>query len=398
MTDFLQIAGLLVIGPVVVLLLIWFITSVARHADVALATGISLTVLSLTEFGLPEMRQVIAFVTIPHLAQAINVSKLQSNRLPSLRIPAFYTSVCFLSIFWSLAPLQTAVSASAWLVLLLFIFTFRSLISGDRIRQQVFFILLIFFLASLLSVATPLGWEAGRVQGVFNNANAAGIFTFLLIGLAFWMGKRYWIWLVPLGTVFIGLTGSRASLLALLVLLTMIVIGKTERKLKIPLIIMSVSLGGPIAYWAWNDLKDMQADGSSILRTNNSRDSVWDLAIDFIRENPVLGAGYGATPEGIGSSSYFKLIAEFGLVFSGVGIFLALFYIWCSRYDFVLLGLTLATLVNTVFEDWLLTAGAPMLIIYLLILFSTPQYQIPSHSVVYTARFPTQSAKRHSLS
>lgn len=369
-----QLVGMVPVGVVAIFALIWLIVKISYHPAVAFIVGISLTVFSLSQFGLREMRFSIALVLLPHLWSAIRNAGSKSNqKLPSFLIPGIYIFVCFLSIVWSLAPLQTALSASAWVILLLFIYTFRSLLDAATIRRSVFFILLAFFFASAVLSFVPLGWVGGRLVGIFINANSTGIFTFLLVGLSLWMGKRYWIWIIPAGTLVVILTGSRASLLAIVVMLTVVLIGRADWRMRIPIAGLAISIGGPIAFWAWQQTQNINVESSSVLRTNNSRESVWGLAIEFIQTNPILGAGYRATPEGIGSSSYFKLLAEFGFAFAGFGITLAIFYIWWSRFDIVMLGITCGTLVNTIFEDWLLTAGAPMLIVYLVVLCSSPQ-------------------------
>lgn len=372
--DFLLLLGMVLAGAMTVLSLVWLIMKVISQAAVAFTVGLFLTVFSLTQFGVPEMRFGIALVLLPHLGRAIRAARNESaQKLPSFLIPGIYVFVCFLSIIWSLAPLRTALSASAWVILLLFIFTFRSLLNAETIRRRAFFILLAFFLACIVFSFAPLGWVGGRLAGIFLNANSTGIFTFLLIGISLWMGKRYWIWIIPAGTVVIILTGSRASLLAIIVMVMVILVARADWRMRVPIIGLGVSIGGPVAFWAWEQTQKINAEGSSILRTNNSRESVWGAAIDFIQDNPILGAGYRATPELIGSSSYFKLFAELGFAFAGAGIILAISYIWWSRFDIVMLGITFGTLVNTIFEDWLLTAGAPMLAVYLMLLYSSPQ-------------------------
>lgn len=372
--EILPLVGMVPVGVLATLSLGWLIVNIVTRPTVAFTVGLLLTVFSLSQFGLREMRFGIALVLLPHLWRAIRTARGNSDRkLPSFLIPGIYVFVCFLSIVWSLAPLQTALSASAWVMLLLFVFTFRSLLNAETIRKRVFFILLASFFASVVLSAAPLGWVSGRLTGVFLNANSAGIYTFLLMGVSLWMGKRYWIWIIPAGTIVIIFTGSRASLLAIAVMFMVILIGRADWRMRMPIIGLVISIGGPIVLWVWRQTQSIEAEGSSVLRTNNSRENVWGIAIDFIQKNPVLGAGYRATPESIGSSSYFKLLAEFGFAFAGAGIMLAIFYLWWSRFDIVMLGITCGTLVNAIFEDWLLTAGAPMLAVYLMVLYASPQ-------------------------
>lgn len=400
--DNLFLLGLVPIGIISVLALGWLGVQIASKPATAFSVGIFLTVFSLSQFGLAEMRFSIALVLLPHLRKAILAARSESSqKLPSFTVPGIYIFVCFLSVVWSLAPLRTALSASAWVILLLFIFTFRSLLDTRAIRIRVFYILLFFFCANVLFSFISLGWVGGRLVGVFLNANSTGIFTFLLIGTALWMGKRYWIWIIPTGVIAIALTGSRASLLAVIVLLMVVFLARADWRVRAPLILFAIAVGGPVVFWAWQQTTKIEAEGSSILRTNNSRDSVWSAATTFIKENPILGAGYRATPEIIGSSSYLKLLAEFGFAFAGAGIILAVFYIWWSRFDIVMLGITSGTLVNTIFEDWLLTAGAPMLIVYTVILYSTPQQALIPSGQEHRSdskKQNSESKRKHSLS
>ena len=58
-----------------------------------------------------------------------------------------------------------------------------------------------------------------------------------------------------------------------------------------------------------------------------------------------------------------------------------------------MLGLTLGVLLNAFFEDWLLTAGAPMLAVYLLLVMSTPQQHSPGRDVRDLAAEPLLKSK-----
>jgi O-antigen ligase len=362
--------GIVVLGPI---LLIVFVRSFAEP-KVAMAIGLVLTLLSLSSFGMPELRYALFLVLIPHISSAVKKTKIGSQyNYPSFMVPLLYVIVCFVSVVWSLNPSKTFVSGAAWLILLLYVFTFRTLLSPESIRRIVFFILLGFLVLSLFYLATPDGWAGGRARGIFNNANSTGIYTFLLLGVSLFMGRKYWIWLFPIGLGLIFATGSRATLLAVIVLIAINIVFWIDRKFRLTAVVFVFAISVYPIRWIWNWVQQLDAEGDSMLRTNDSRASTWEVAFAFIRENPLLGAGYGATPPVIGSSSYIKLVAEFGFLFSIFGLLVAGAYLLWSRYDPVLLGITLGVLINTIFEDWLLTAGAPMLAVYLLLVMSTHQ-------------------------
>lgn len=399
MSIFLPLFGIIG-GIILILILIWLAILIMMRPVPALAVGLVLAISSLSSFSTPVLRISIAAVLIPHFLNAVAISKQGRNtKLPSFTIALVYVATCFLSMLWSSDALETIISASAWIILLLFIFTFRSTIDPQTIQKVIFYVLLSFFCLSVIFLLTPLGWEAGRATGVFDNANASGIFTFLLIGLSVGMGRKFWIWVVPAGTFLILATGSRAALLAVIVFGIVVLLGRTDWRLRWPFIGISISVGIPLATWVWKQIQSMQTDDTSVLRTNNSRENVWGLAFEYIRLNPVLGAGYGATPRGIGSSSYLKLLAEFGFAFAWTGIALAIAYLWWSRKNIVTLGITAGTLINTIFEDWLLTAGAPMLIVYLLFVMSTIQDPEPrsSESKNSPPRLPSSKASGRKL-
>ena len=356
---------------------IWFILQSLVRPAFAMALGLGLAVFSLTHFGAPGLRYALALALMPHLGYAIRRYRLGSTTsLPPFAVPLAYVSVCFTSIIWSLDPTKTLAAGLAWLILLLFVFTFRSLLASEAIRRIIFSILLLSFVSSVAFLVSSEGWEANRARGIFTNANSAGIFTFFLIGVSLWMGKKYWIWIVPSGLVFIVASGSRASLLATVILLLVAMVSAVERRLRLAVSALLLFAGIPVSRWAWNRLQQIEVDSESVLRTNNSRERTWGAAFSFIQENPVFGAGYRATPPLVGSSSFIKLVAEFGFGFSIFGCLLVGAYFWWSRYDPIMLGITLGAFANTIFEDWLLTAGAPMLAVYLLLVMSTPQRRL----------------------
>lgn len=225
---------------------------------------------------------------------------------------------------------------------------------------------------SWAALVLPQGWGGERARGVFSNANAAAIIAFLLIGVSLWMGAKHYRIIIPLALLFVILTGSRAGLLAALIVITVALFAHLSTRGRITVVGISAIAAYPALIWGSQSIPS-SSYSPEILRTANTRADAWDIAFDFIRSRPWLGAGYRATPEGLGSTSYLKMLAEFGIIGSILAVALIVGYILWSRADYIMMAITLGALVNAIFEDWLLTAGAPMLAVYLLLLMSTPQ-------------------------
>ncbi|AGS35335.1 hypothetical protein B841_09310 [Corynebacterium maris DSM 45190] len=354
--------------------LIWLIILFHRRPAFALALGLGLSLLSVTQFGHPAMRVALAVVLLPHLPAAIKkIRETTPSVLPPLLPFSIFTVLAFVSLLWSRMPMDTLTAAGAWVILLLFLLTFRTLLSAETIRRTVFLVLLVIVAVCAVFLLLPDGWWEGRARGMFTNANTLGIVTFLFVGSSLWRGLKTWLWAVPAGLVLITATGSRAALMAAIVTLLVVLGAQLGWRYRIVLAGVAIPVLYPLYFWVTWALEQLSADSTSILRTSNTRSDRWEAAVEFISVNRWLGAGHGATPFMVDHNSYFRLFAEFGMILSFVGVFVVLSYVWWSRRDPVMLALTVGVLVNTFFEDWLLSAGASMLGVYLILLLSTPQ-------------------------
>lgn len=361
-------------GIVLAPALVWLIILFHRRPVFAMALGLGLSLLSVTHFGHPAMRVALAVVLLPHLPAAIKkFRETTTSTLPSLLPFIIFTALAFVSLLWSRMSMDTFTAAGAWVILLLFLFTFRTLLSAETIRLTVFLVLLVIVAACAVFLLLPDGWWEGRARGMFTNANTLGIVTFLFVGSSLWRGRKIWLWAVPAGLALITATGSRAALMAVVVTLFVVLGAQLGWRYRIVLAGVAIPVLYPLYFWVTWSLEQISTDPTSILRTSNTRSERWEAAIEFISANRWLGAGHGATPYMVDHNSYFRLFAEFGMILSFVGVFVVLGYVWWSRRDPVMLGLTVGVLVNTFFEDWLLSAGASMLGVYLILLVSTPQ-------------------------
>lgn len=363
-------------SPVVAwLFLVWW-----RHPAVAYAFGIAISLFSLTQLGTPALRFAVILPLFPHIAYAIiDAARSPRSTMPSPTVPIIYTATCALSILWSQLPHETLAGVAAWGIVLTFILSFRQIMPERDIKKITLGVLLGFVAASVPFLATSNGWWAGRARGIFYNANSLGIVCLLALAISMWYGYKLWI---PLAIPLLGimtLTASRASFLSAIVAIVVATIPRMKPAYKFTLIAFATISAYPAFRWATAQIVSLDASEDSLLRTNNSRDTTWSAILDVIDKNPLIGVGYDAGPPMI-ANSYLKLVAEFGIIASAAGVALVISYLVWARADTTLFAFALAGCVNGIFEDWLLTAGAPYLLIFLMILMSSPKIASPPNN------------------
>lgn len=354
-------------SPVVAwLFLVWW-----RHPAVAYAFGIAITLFSFTLYGHPLFRLAIVLPLIPHLAFALIARRQPGNdNLPSPAVPIIYIAACALSLLWSIQPTETISGIAAWVVVLVFVLTFRRLLTVKQIITTSFALFASFTAISILTLALPASWEAGRARGLFENANSLGLACLFTLGLAIWLGRRFWAPLSPPLMGVLALTGSRASFFAAFILITLAILPHLRPAYRWMIAVVSTMAAYPTFQWINGQLVEVDANNTSVFRTTNSRDAVWAEITGIIQDNRWLGVGYDAGPSVI-ANSYLKLFGEFGILTSAAGLALVLGYLFWSRHDRVILAFSIAACANALFEDWLLTAGSPFLLTFLMLTMST---------------------------
>ncbi len=302
------------------------------------------------------------------------------------------------STVYSLEPMETFQrSVSAWFVIIGFGLGFPFFLNGsDRIRKLVVLVSVVMSGAVLYSfhaaqeAAYGAAGSEDRLHGVFRNPNTLGMIamqtTFVLFYL--WQReksgrKRY---ALLCGVIIAGITvllsGSRASTLGLLA--GFLVFSWANRKLSrrtAPGLVVALLLLGSVFLMFGYFFPDYSA---GLFRTDtSSRTILWERCWKLSEDARFIGAGFGGTDElfvkdaeylrreGIflagPHSSPLKLLVDLG--FAGVALALYAFYKCVVRaveflphFEDPELGvaslcIVAASLVNSMFEDWLFGFG-----------------------------------------
>lgn len=215
--------------------------------------------------------------------------------------------------------------------------------------------LCIFYLLALPSDAR-LG---GRFRGPLSNPNTlAAILPLLLPAMvATWRRLAIPLWVV--GAVIIWQTGSRAGLLALIVQVLLWAWGRLPLAGRV-----GMALTTAVAAYLWlpGVLRRIASGGagdSSVLRGNNSRDSVWAHSQELVDLHPLRGSGLASYTSDFetGSSIYAVWIqaGAIGLVLVAVTIALAFLRVR-STSDWRFWALA-GGVVDAAFEGWLMAPG-----------------------------------------
>ena len=210
---------------------------------------------------------------------------------------------------------------------------------------------------------------AGRLTGPAVNPNTLGALISVTFPAAIHFAPRL---AIPLSGVALGVvweTGSRASLIA--VLLEILILGWS----RIPsaarpfAILISLAAFYQVAPGLIESIKNTGAGSESVLRSNNSRDIVWQQSMTLIREHPWRGYGLGAPETRIETgSSLFSAAILGGLTTLAITAACLLHLLLKSISRLGLRDWRTVTLVggliNASFEGWLLAAGSAFCLIY----------------------------------
>ena len=203
--------------------------------------------------------------------------------------------------------------------------------------------------------------EQLRLRGLFENANSLGFFAFLLGGAALLLVRtlRTQFLLFTAAVTVLVWTASRASALALAVLVIVYLLRRKPLRAFVVALVLSA--------FAFVFLQSDALDFSSfdaLLRNNNSREGSWNIAVQTLSTNPVVGLGFGREPT-IVASSPLRAAVVGGVV--GLAIIMALYIAMLRisyRYGARTLAFTVAGLVHALFEGWLLSPVSPLIIVF----------------------------------
>lgn len=236
---------------------------------------------------------------------------------------------------------------------------------GETLWLGVSIALLLLLGASLVyGLLEPnLALEGGRLRGLLENANTLGFIAFAATALAVLGNGHKPLRMVMLGVAAASLvwTGSRASLLAVLLVFAFWLLTRNWVAGAFALLFAWV-VSGPVL----NAVAQMNPQIGLLLRDNNSRVGSWDTAIADWQTSPTFGVGL-AQETSIIASSQLRALAQ------GGAVGLLAICVMCVAILLVSLATTrggaifaFAAVCHSLFEGWLLSPVAPLLLIFFL--------------------------------
>lgn len=220
-------------------------------------------------------------------------------------------------------------------------------------------------MASLIAqrIAPGIAIENYRLRGVFENANELGFVAFALGAVSLAARIVPWQSILGLGVALtcMVLSGSRASLLALMVVAWGLAIGGVRRAQRtVALLAIAVIIGWLVAPGVVADIPllrtaDTRSHGIEIMHQAMS-ESFWTGLGDLPTDTRVAGSPFAAGITG----------GMWGLV--GLGVIYVALIRGCAASRPRAFSLVIAGIVHSVFESWMLSFSAPMLLTFFVML------------------------------
>lgn len=303
----------------------------------------------------------------------------------------------FLSALWSIDPSNTI--QRTFSVSVLYISTFWALwIYADQFSAEALIDKLVITVAIVFALNLVLGWYmaeplfAGRYRGLFVNPNNIGLISSVAVPLAiqrFLVAPSFKSVLIV--TILLGnlaLSGSRSAAIAVVIFCLLV---GFRRLLGKPLgVIIFALIAAPLCiYFVQTQFFLDVIYRPQSLSSLSNREFIWDLAMGYIAERPILGYGFGAEEfiynyhgvslESLGLRGYGAMSSYYGLVID-VGWYLAALIIgllWFYAFYLLIAGLkdskvflhgaaTLVGLLVTIVESSLFSAGSPFAFLFYL--------------------------------
>lgn len=281
---------------------------------------------------------------------------------------------------WSMAA---NASLGALAISLLVIAPTRVL-TRTQFQHSVIMVLMLFLLFSVLvaTVFPSVGFQATRMRGLTENANLLGFYILLTVTVSILVEQRKRMILLVLAVTFpsLILTGSRTSVIALLVVMALGVMGRTGYMSAVarfmPLIF--------VAFLFWG--RESPTGVASLLRTDNSRSPSWEEAVWVYRHSPLFGVGLGKGDVEVASSPLRAFVAggSVGLAFLIFGCALLLIASW--RLGWGSFTLTVGALTHSLGESWLVSLTGPMVQMFVLTWITVSANEIHITSVSHSKR------------
>lgn len=272
-----------------------------------------------------------------------------------------------------------AVEVLAQVVFTIALLVAISVRTSERILVNALAMVFVFTLAAtaLVMVADPGAVRlAGRLAGPFVNPNTLGAILILTFPAAVKTAPRL-IWLssgVTLAVVWE--TGSRAALLAALIQVLVVVWLRMVPALRPFAVLTALIVTYQVAPTLLATIESEGEGSNSVLRSNNSRESVWSQSLELIREKPVFGHGLAAPATTIETGSSVLSAALIGgvvllVVTVACVALLLLRHLSSTGLRDWRTATIIGGLVNSSFEGWLLTASSIFCIVFWLVATNT---------------------------
>jgi hypothetical protein len=223
--------------------------------------------------------------------------------------------------------------------------------------------------ALVVAVFLPgIGVLQGRVRGLTSNPNLLGFYcaAFLAILLLRPAGRRFTSMAglgLGVGGIILVLTGSRASLLAVVIVVLVVLGRQPDTRLKV--LALAGGAGVATVLVAFPSL--IANNDALILRQGNSRAESLDYALQSLQQHPWSGIGLDNELVQVASTPL-RAITQAGL-FGGLAvavIYLAIL-VFSIRAGRGTVGFGIAMIVHSLFEGWLLSPVGPLALTFVVV-------------------------------
>jgi hypothetical protein len=272
------------------------------------------------------------------------------------------------STTWSIDPIRTVGSALVLAAVAVLCLAVSCVLSLDQLLTTVYRFALVAVAGSilLLIILPDMSIEAGRVRGVFVNANTLAVFLVVTFPAAVTRAGRL-KWPVTLAWITLcASTASRAGSAALIVELSIFLMIRYSARTRAAILLGGLAAGGWLALAAMAEQLEAKST-LLLLRTNNSRAADWAKGFDIFERHPYVGVGFGALqsdPAGLVP----QLLASTGIVgFIIATGFVVAVALRVRSSNVLYAALVVGAVVNVVFEPWLFAGGSLYCLIFWLI-------------------------------
>lgn len=284
--------------------------------------------------------------------------------LPAAAAPVILAAWLLLSASWSSAPNSNVLAQIVFICMLML------LIRGSIQRHidiqsaiAIIGLVVIGVSAFLWYVAPSQALVGGRLNGIMSTPTTlASMILLTTPAIASWRRGSWIIWGISLGMVWV--SGSRVALLALLLALALVLLGKYGLGGKFGILSGLAIAAYLIIPSVAQQTADTGAGSASVLRSNNSHAFVWARAWELAQQHLLRGSGLGNLTEETGSSVLAVLIVSgaIGLALAATAIFVT-FRNQSSLSDWRVVTVVGGT-AGSLTEGWLISAGSIFCAIY----------------------------------